>query len=50
LYIIDAASYVDHIPPSLYEYEIDAGTAGEQKIEQSMVARLINSPSLLSNL
>jgi hypothetical protein len=50
LYIIDAASYVDHIPPSLYEYEIDAGITGEQKIEQSMVARLINSPSLLSNL
>ena len=49
LYIIEIASYVDHVPPSLYEYEIEAGIAGEKK-EQSIVTRLINSPSLLSNL
>ena len=49
LYIIEVASYVDHVPPSLYEYEIEAGISGERK-EQSIVTRLINSPSLLSNL
>ena len=53
LNIIDeVVNYVDHVPPSLYEYEIEAGFLGGaiEKNGQSMVTRLINSPSLLSNL
>jgi len=52
LCIIDEANYVDHVPPSLYEYEIEAGFGflGEKNEQQSIVTRLINSPSLLSNL
>lgn len=48
LQIIEFAGYVDHVPNS-YEYAIEAGFSGEKR-EASMVAKLINSPSLLSNL
>lgn len=40
----------DHVPPSVYEYEIEAtGPLGEKR-EQSIVTRLINSPSILTSM
>jgi hypothetical protein len=39
-------SAIDHVPPSMYEYEIEAtGPSGERR-ERSMVTRLINSSTL----
>jgi hypothetical protein len=36
---------IDHVPPTLYEYEIEVtGPTGER--EQSLVTRLINSPMI----
>ena len=46
LWVLEIANKaIDHVPPSLYEYEIEVtGPTGER--EQSLVARLINSPMI----
>ena len=45
LFILETANRsIDHVPPTLYEYEIEAtGPTGERR-DQSLVTRLINSP------
>lgn len=46
IYVLEIANKsIDHVPPALYEYEIEVtGPAGER--EQSLVTRLINSPMI----
>jgi hypothetical protein len=35
---------IDHVPPTMYEYELEAtGSSGERR-ELSIVTRLINAP------
>eukprot|EP00602_Paraphysomonas_sp_CaronLab_P012785 CAMPEP_0185042188 /NCGR_PEP_ID=MMETSP1103-20130426/42203_1 /TAXON_ID=36769 /ORGANISM="Paraphysomonas bandaiensis, Strain Caron Lab Isolate" /LENGTH=205 /DNA_ID=CAMNT_0027582213 /DNA_START=693 /DNA_END=1310 /DNA_ORIENTATION=- len=41
---------IDHVPPSMYEFALEAsGLTGERR-EHSMVTRLINSPTLMNPL
>lgn len=37
---------VDHVPPTLYEYELQASAANDRGVGGSLVSRLINSPMI----